>query len=161
MLEIFNTFGLGDEDKVKIDVVIKKFEEHYTPKKNVAYEQHVFNMWAQGVTEGIDAYVTELCKLARNCEFGELHYSIIHDRIVCGIRSNEVRKCLLREKDLNLERAVDLNNCQEQLISRNWTPRTQLEMLALELQPRFCRNLTQFQEQAPDLLDEVQSVVLG
>ena len=76
-LEIFNTFGLSDEDKVKIDVVIKKFEEYCTSKKNVTYERDVFNTRAQGATEGIDAYVTELCKLTRNCEFGELHDSIM------------------------------------------------------------------------------------
>ena len=106
--EIFNIFSLSDEDKVKIDVVIKKFEEYCTPKKNVAYERHVFNTRAQGATEGIDVYVTELRKLARNCEFGELHDSIIRDRIVCGVRSNEVRKRVLREKDLNLEQAVEM-----------------------------------------------------
>ena len=32
-LEIFNSFGLTDEDKVKIDVLITKFEEYCTPKK--------------------------------------------------------------------------------------------------------------------------------
>ena len=52
-------------------------------------------------------------KLARNCEFGELHDSIIHDCIVCGIRSNEGRKRLLREKDLNLERAVEMYKSSE------------------------------------------------
>ena len=100
-LEIINTFGLTDEDKVKIDVVVRKFEEYCTPKKNITYERHVFNTRAQGATEGINAYVTELRKLVRNCEFGELHDSMIYDRIVCGIRNNEVRKRLLREKDLN------------------------------------------------------------
>ena len=108
MLEIFNTFGPSDEAKVKIDVVIKKFVEYCTLKKNVTYGRHMFNTRAQGATEGIDAYVTELRKLARNCEFGELHDSIIRDRIVSGIRNNEVRKRLLREKDLNLERAVEM-----------------------------------------------------
>ncbi|KAL9977219.1 hypothetical protein ACROYT_G014598 [Oculina patagonica] len=116
-LEIFNTFGLSNEDKDKINVVIKKFEEYCTPKKNVAYERHVFNTRAQGATEGIDAYVTELRKLARNCEFGELHDSIIRDRIVCGIRSIEVRKRLLREKDLNLDRAVEM--CKSSEITEN------------------------------------------
>ena len=67
-LEIFNIFGLTDEDKVKIDVVIRKFEEYCMPKKT--YERHVFNTRAQGATEGIDAYVKELRKHARNCEFG-------------------------------------------------------------------------------------------
>ncbi|KAL9952873.1 hypothetical protein ACROYT_G040197 [Oculina patagonica] len=116
-LEIFNTFDLSDEDKVKIDVGIKKFEEYCTPKKNVAHERHVFNTRAQGATEGIDAYVKELRKLARNCEFGELHDSIIRDRIMCGIRSNKVRKRLTREKDLNLEQAVEM--CKSSEITEN------------------------------------------
>ena len=74
-------------------------------------------MRAQGATEGIDAYVTELRKLARNCEFEELHDSLIRNRIVCGIRSNVVRKRLLREKDLNLERAVEI--CKSSEITDN------------------------------------------
>ena len=94
-MEIFNTFGLSDEDKVKIDVVIKKFEEYCTPKTNLTYERQVFNTRAHEATEGIDAYVTELRKLARNCQFGELHDSLIRDRIVCGIRISEARKRLL------------------------------------------------------------------
>ena len=108
MLGIFNTFGLTNEGKVKTGVVIGKLEEHCTPKKNITYERHVFNTRAQGATKGIDANITELRKLARNCEFGELHNSIIRDRTVCGIRSNKVRKRLLREKDLNFERAVEM-----------------------------------------------------
>ena len=62
-MEIFNTFGLTDGDKVKIDFVFRKFKEYCTPKKHVTYERHVFNTRAQGATEGIDAYVTELRKL--------------------------------------------------------------------------------------------------
>jgi len=42
-----------------------------------------------------------------------LHDSIIRDRIVCGIRSNEVTKCLLQEKDSNLERAVEMFKSSE------------------------------------------------
>ena len=116
-MEIFNTFALSDTDQTKIEVVISKFEEYCTPKKNVTYERHVFNTSAQGATKGIDAYVTELRKLARNCEFGELPDSLIRDRIVCGIRSNVVRKRLLREKDLNLERAVEI--CKSSEITDN------------------------------------------
>ena len=112
-MEIFKTFGLSDKERVNVEVVIKKFEEYCTPIKNVTYERHVFNTRAQGATEGIDAYVTELRKLARNCEFGELHDSLIRDRIVCGIRSNKVRERLLRDKDSDLDRAVEICKSSE------------------------------------------------
>ena len=39
---------------------------------------------------------------------GELLDSLNRDRIVCGITSNAVRTRLLKEKDLNLERAVEI-----------------------------------------------------
>ena len=66
----------------------------------------MFNKRPQGATKGIDAYVTELRKLARNCKFGQFRDYIIRDRIVCGISSNENRKSLLLEKDL--VRAVEM-----------------------------------------------------
>ena len=37
-LEIFNTCALSDTDQTKIEVVISKFEEYCTLKKNVTYE---------------------------------------------------------------------------------------------------------------------------
>ena len=55
----------------------------------------MFNTRAQGATGGIDTYVMEMRKLARNCQFGELHDSLIRDYIMCGIRINEARKRLL------------------------------------------------------------------
>ena len=48
--------------------MISKFEECCTPKKNVTYEQ--------GATETVDAYVTELRKLAKICEFGDFLDSV-------------------------------------------------------------------------------------
>lgn len=34
-LKIFNMFGLSEEERVKIEEVISKFEEYCTPKKNM------------------------------------------------------------------------------------------------------------------------------
>lgn len=68
-IEIYNTFiYIKDESKEDIDVVVKKFEEHCNPKRNVTYERHVFNTRSQGSTETIDAFVTELRVQANNCE---------------------------------------------------------------------------------------------
>ena len=86
--------------------MISKFEEYCTPKKNITYERYILNTRTHGATEAIDAYVRELRKLAKTCELGDLFDSLIRDRIVCGIRSNTVRKRILREKHLNLERAA-------------------------------------------------------
>jgi len=51
--------------------------------------------------------------LAATCEYGELKDSLICDRIVCGIISDSVRARMLRDKDLNLTKAVDIYSAAE------------------------------------------------
>ena len=60
--------------------------------------------------EMIQSYVADLRILASTCEYGQLNDEFIRDRIVCGIFSDRVRKQLLKERDLNLNRAIHI--CQ-------------------------------------------------
>ena len=52
--------------------------------------------------------MTEFKRLPKNCEYGELTSSIFKDRIVEGINNDSTRARLLREKDLSLERCVEI-----------------------------------------------------
>ena len=61
----------------------------------------------QQAGENIDAYVIDLKNKASLCEFSTLKDSLIRDRIVCIIRSDEVRARLLRDPDLTLVKAID------------------------------------------------------
>ena len=117
-LEVYNTFSwaeTGDAagDNMKVDKIIAKFEKYCNPRRNVAYERHVFNTRAQMESESIDGYVTELKILASSCEFGDLKDSLIRDRIVCGVRNETVRLRLLREEDLSLQKAMDICRASE------------------------------------------------
>jgi hypothetical protein len=85
-MEVYNTFVFAE------GLNCTKFELYCTPKKNVTFERHVFNTRNQEPSESIDSYVTELRKLAKSCEFAQLHDSLIKDRIVCGIHSAEFRQ---------------------------------------------------------------------
>ena len=114
-IEVFNTFtfeeGEKDDDP---EVLMRKFEDYCNPKRNITYERHLFNTRGQGANETIDAYVTELRLQAKNCEFGALCNELTRDRIVVGIRDDSVRSRLLREPDLNLQKAVDICRAAEQ-----------------------------------------------
>jgi hypothetical protein len=114
-IEVFNTFtfeeGEKDDDP---EVLMRKFEDYCNPKRNITYERHLFNTRGQGANETIDAYVTELTLQATNCEFGALCNELIRDRIVVGIRDDSVRSRLLREPDLDLQKAVDICRAAEQ-----------------------------------------------
>lgn len=41
-IHIYNTFQLSLEDRVNYDVIVQKFEEYCTPKRNKTYERYIF-----------------------------------------------------------------------------------------------------------------------
>ena len=88
-------------------VICKKFEELCRGAKNVIYERLVFNQRCQKEGERIDSFVSDLKRLALTCEFETLKDSLIRDRIVGGVISDELRGELLKKPDLTLETAHD------------------------------------------------------
>ena len=50
----------------------------------------------------------DLANKADSRDFGEMKEELVRDRIVCAIQSDTVRKLLLREPDLTLEKAKEI-----------------------------------------------------
>lgn len=96
------------EDKEDPDVLKNKFRELCTPQKNIIIERHRFNSRNQKPEEKYQSYFADLKTLAQTCEYGALKDELIRDRIVCGIISDKVRKALLRESELTLQRAIQI-----------------------------------------------------
>ena len=96
-----------------IDVVLKKFEEFCVGSTHEAFESYKFHIRNQEQSETIDAYVAELRKLARGCNFGEQEDRMIRDRILVGCKSEEVRKKLLEDSTLTLKKAIEIARSQE------------------------------------------------
>ena len=104
---VFNAFDFDKEgDQHKIDIVIDKFKQYCEPRKNLTFIRHQFFTRSQGPTETIDAFATDLKNKAKHCEFSTLIDSLIRDRIVGGIRSDQLQARLLREADLPLQKAI-------------------------------------------------------
>jgi len=107
---IYNTFdydATNGESKDKYDVVVQKFEDYCTPKKNLTYERYVFNVIVQEEGETADAFVTRLNNQAKKCEFGDLEQSMVKDRIVVGCRDSRVQVRMLRDSKLTYATAVE------------------------------------------------------
>ena len=68
--------------------------------------------WPQfqnGIRErSIDTYSSALRALASTCDFGQLKDQLIRDKIVCGVQNNVVRRKLLQEPKLALNRCLDI-----------------------------------------------------
>ena len=112
-VEVFNTFPMTADEKDKIEPLLNKFENYCNPKRNVTFERYKFNLRNQKESEPIDQYVTELKNLAASCEFRDLKDELLRDRILMGVRDNNVRGRLLRETDLTLKKAIDLCRADE------------------------------------------------
>ncbi|XP_077863696.1 uncharacterized protein LOC144348068, partial [Saccoglossus kowalevskii] len=81
--------------------------------KNVTFERHVFNSRTQLEGETFDNFLTDLRNKVKTCEYGPLSNSLIKDRIVQGIRSNQIIERLLRERNLDLDKAIDICRASE------------------------------------------------
>ena len=75
-----------------------------------------------------DDFLTEIKLLSKNCNFCDVCYpSLLRDRIV-GIFSNEVREKLLSEKDLTLEKAMEICRSKEKAFEGMNTLKKQNEL---------------------------------
>jgi hypothetical protein len=103
------TYGEG-ESKEDPECLKRKFGELCNPQANVTMERHKFNTRVQQRGESIQSYVSDLRNKASTCEFEDLKDEMIKDRLVCGIENDKLRRSLLREDKLTLQKAIEL--CQ-------------------------------------------------
>ena len=59
--------------------------------------------------ETVATYLAELRRLASTCEFSEFLNEALCDRLVCGLREEDMQRRLLVEPRLNLKRALELS----------------------------------------------------
>lgn len=107
--EVCNTFEFGtDEDKKKLNLVLKKFEDYRSPRKNTSFER--FRYWNRSQQEGetVNQFVTVLKRRIKNCEYTPSTDTIVRDHLVFGIRDAKVQGQLLsiHVEKLTLEKAL-------------------------------------------------------
>ena len=108
----------SDESKEDPEILIKKFRDLCNPQTNVSMERHTFFNRDQLQDESIESYMTDLKNKTASCELDTLKDSLIHDRFISGVKSEQLRRVLLKERDLTLSRAVELAQLDEITQSR-------------------------------------------
>ena len=109
-VETYNSFALSEDDKNKLEVVLKKFEQAFKPKTNLVYERYKFFSKNQN-GQTYETYFTKLQNLAKSCKFGQLKNSLIRGRIICGIDDNLMREKLLLLDDTKLPLEKCMSTC--------------------------------------------------
>ena len=82
--------------------------QHFQPKLLVIAERFYFHCRDQAPGESVAKYVAELRRLSTHCQFDTCLDQALCDRLVCGLRNESVKKHLLAETALILQRAMEL-----------------------------------------------------
>ena len=96
-----------------MDELFQLLKDHYEPKVNVIAERFRFFKRQQREGESIAVYLSELRRLARNCQFGEQLKISLRDQLVCGLFQETVQQKILAESDLTLEQALRIAQAAE------------------------------------------------
>ena len=119
--DVYYTFTFDNEkDSMKLDVVLKKFDEYmFLKKKNITYMRKKFFAYNQDEGQLIDEYVTEYKSRSQHCAFGDLKNSLIRDKIVLGVSSKIVQERLLQETELSLDKVTQICRAAENVKMQN------------------------------------------
>ena len=107
--EIFETLSdTGDDYKTALD----KLNVYFEPQKNISFERHTFRQASQQQQEPITDYVTRLKTLAATCEFPNKE-EMIRDQVVDKCYSAKLRRRLLQEPSLTLDKVISIGRALE------------------------------------------------
>lgn len=124
--EIFSSFQLSDDNK-KFNVVNKKFDRYFIPKRNDIFERAKFNKRRQNEGESVDHFITALHTLSEHCSYGDMRDQLIRDLIVVGIRDDKLSEKMQLDPDLTLEKAISLARQSEAVKKQQPLIRGQIE----------------------------------
>ena len=99
-------------DKTYEDIT-KILQEHYSPRPSVVVCRFKFHTRIRQSGETVATFMSELRKLADNCNFTTYLNDMLCDRLVCGISDERIQRILLTEKDLSLEKAYSICIAEE------------------------------------------------
>lgn len=111
---IYESLSLSEDENKDPAIILQKLEEFARGLVNETLERHNFNSRRQEENESFDDFLTEIKLLSKNCNYCENCYpGLLRDRIVAGVRSDTVRKKLLSENELTIERTINVCRAAE------------------------------------------------
>lgn len=111
--EVYESFNLTAAQKAVYTEVVKSFETFCEPKKNPVYERFLFYQRSQKEGETFDAFLMDIRRLIRTCEFQAIESEMLRDRIVMGVSNKKLQAKLLETSDLTYETAVQKARANE------------------------------------------------
>ena len=103
---------MNERNSYKVAPVLQMYENYCTPRINLPYERHTFHSRKQWASEDVMSWY--LCRIGSNCAFADIMTDEIYrDHLVSSVMDERVRDRLLEQRDLTLERALDIIRSSE------------------------------------------------
>ena len=112
--EIYNTFTFEQEgERMVLSKILEKFDAYCMPRKSLTFLRYNFLTYRQKEGETFDKFVTQLRKLSQDCDLGTLRNSLIKDIVIIGTNDKSLQERLLREPDIDLDKAINHGQAAE------------------------------------------------
>lgn len=113
LLQIYNSFEFPAPDDSSnpakvLESVVEKFDAYFAPRKNELASRYKFRKCVQLADEHVDAYITRLRILIKDCNYEEQRDKELRDQIVFGCADDKLRQKFFETDDLTLQKTVDL-----------------------------------------------------
>ena len=127
--EIYNTFKYGkvtvanpsgsgtveaDESPDDYEVIVKKFTDHFVPKRNIIHKRAIFQEAAQKEGQTVEEFARTLQTLVQTCGYKDPDDQV-RDRFVVGLKDMAVKQKLQLIADLSLDKAITIARQHEQV----------------------------------------------
>ena len=105
------------DDERTVKQILDAFETYAIGEVNETLERFKFGKRQQAEGEAVDKFIADLRILMKTCHYcDECSPSILRDRIVLGILNDETREDLLKERQLTVEKCIDICKASESAI---------------------------------------------
>lgn len=92
---------------------LDQLDQYFNSRKNLIFARAKFNKRVQHPGESVDSFIQDLHKLADDCNYLSLKDELIRDRIVVGVRDDDLSKQMQAKQDLTLSEAIRLSRQAE------------------------------------------------
>ncbi|KAG5893872.1 hypothetical protein JTB14_005329 [Gonioctena quinquepunctata] len=107
--DVEDNYFLNDEEEFR--KLMDIFNENSTQNGNLSYQRCKLLSFKQKVGQRLEHFVEELKLQARKCELGNLQDDLVKCVIICGVQDNGMKKTLVQDDSMSLEKAVWI--CQQ------------------------------------------------